>query len=480
MLALAGMTNIMGEGFRKIINSKSKTFLAFCFSFILGVSIGSLFDIGRSWLAGSFVALLVFVVLAVLFWSQMSGRFICLCLFLCAFGLWRFGSANLPVSQQLGRVLVFDGEVVSEPVMKSAETEYLVFSRVLVGKIILELPSYPSYAYGDRLNLSCYLSAPKNSLSSDFEYDKYLATRGVWSVCEKPSVNFAGRHRTILGAIFDFKKIITDRVSLLWAEPESSLIGGLLYGDRAGLSKELTDNFNRVGLSHIIAVSGYNISIICSVLMSLLIFIGLYRRSAFWVAVAGIIMFVIFAGASSSAVRAGIMGGVVLLGQYLGRPSRAVGALVFAGTIMIFADPFILFWDAGFQLSVAATAGILFLAKNGGVMCTTLSAISATLPLILYNFGRLSIVALPVNILVLWSVPYLMLFGFLSIVTSYIFWPLGLILAWVTGFGLKYIIYIAEYIGSQPWSSMDWAMPWWLVILSYLLLYRIYVWQNKK
>jgi competence protein ComEC len=471
---------LIGEELKAVINSKSKTFLAFCFSFILGVGVASLFDAGRSWLTMWYCALFACVIVSVIFWPDTRRRFICLCLFFCILGLWRFTITNLPVSFQLEQSVTFDATIVSEPIVKFAETEYLLASSALVGKISLKLPSYPAYSYGDRLDVSCYLSAPKNSLASDFEYDKYLAMRGVWSVCDTPEVKYLGRQKTLLGAIFSVKNIVTDRVSLLWAEPESSLIGGLLYGDRAGLSKELTENFNRVGLSHIIAVSGYNISIICSVLMSLLIFIGLYRRQAFWIAVIGIILFVLFTGASSSAVRAGIMGGVVLLGQYVGRPSKAVGALVFAGTVMVFANPFILFWDAGFQLSVAATAGILLLAGNGGVIRTTLSAIAATLPLIIYNFGRLSIVALPVNVIVLWLVPYLMLFGFFSIVASYVFWPLGQVLAWVTGFGLKYIIMLADFLGTKAWSSLNWTVPWWLVLLSYVLLYRIYLWQNKK
>lgn len=469
-----------GERFENTIHSKSKTFLAFCFCFILGVGVASVFNAGRSCLLLCYIVLFVCLALSIIFSAYVRHRFFCLCLFFCVLGFWRIAIANLPVSPQLEQSMTFEATIASEPVVKTVETEYLVFSSNLVGKIALKLPRYPAYSYGDRLSVQCYLSKPKNSLASDFEYDKYLATRGVWSVCDSPKVKYLGGRKTLLGAIFYFKKIVSDRVGLLWAEPESSLIGGLLYGDRAGLPKELTENFNRVGLSHIIAVSGYNISIICSVLVSLLIFIGLYRRQAFWVAVIGIVLFVFFAGASSSAVRAGIMGGVVLLGQYVGRPSRAVGALVLAGTVMVFANPFILFWDAGFQLSVAATAGILLLAGDGSVVRTTVSAIAATLPLILYNFGRLSIVALPVNIIVLWLVPYLMLFGFLSIVMSCIFWPLGQVLAWVTGFGLKYIIMIAEFIGMKAWSSLDWVMPWWLVIISYLLLFRIHLWQNKK
>ena len=128
-------------------------------------------------------------------------------------------------------------------------------------------------------------------------------------------------------------------------------MAGLLYGERSGLPLELADNFSRTGVSHIIAVSGYNISIVALALMSLFINLGLARPRAFWLVVAGIILFVIFTGAGASVVRAGIMGLIVLLAGQLGRLSRIGNVLIFTAALMLLFNPYVLIWDAGFQLS---------------------------------------------------------------------------------------------------------------------------------
>jgi competence protein ComEC len=454
----------------QIINSKSKTFLAFCFCFVLGVGFASVFEFGCESVRILYIVILISVFFAVIFWSDLPKRFFVLCVLFFALGYYRFALAEPVKDVFLGQSKKFIATIVAEPTVKFAETEYVVQSPEIKSKIYLTLPNYPEYHYGDTLSVFCFLDEPKNSPGRDFQFAKYMSMKGVGAICSNSSVssfviarspgqtgrrgNLSSLKIKFFKQIFLIKSNVSNLVARLWPEPDSSLLGGLLYGDRNGLSRELKENFNRVGLSHIVAVSGYNITIIAAAVMSVLIFIGLYRRQAFWLAIAIIFLFVIFTGASASAVRAGIMGSVFLFGQYIGRPSRAAPSLVFAAVIMILFNPYILFYDAGFQLSVLATAGMIFLAGEG-VVKTTLAAIVATLPLILYQFGRLSIVALPVNIFILWIIPYVMLGGFLSLVSATIFYPFGQALAYVTGLGLKYIIIFVNFFGSQPWASVE-------------------------
>lgn len=469
----------VGEGIKNIINSKSKTFLAFCFCFIAGTAIASFAEPDKHWAIYIYCMALIAIVLAVWSWRRSFWRFVlfAVAIFFCA--CWRYCVA-LPDDNLAGVNLIFSATVSAEPKLIDAQTEYILESAAINKKISIKLPAYPAYNFGDILQVSCYLDKPTVSPGSDFQYDKYLLTRGVGYVCLGPDAKLIGYRKSFFGYIYRLKSIVSAKAAMLWSEPESSLIGGLLYGDNTTLPKEVADNFSRVGISHIIAVSGYNISIIAAALMSALILAGLYRRQAFWVAVTGILIFVIFAGAPASAVRAGLMGTVVLVGQYLGRPSRAFPALIFAATLMILANPFTLVWDIGFQLSFVATAGILFLTRGASTVKTTLAAITATLPLILYHFGRLSIVALPVNLLVLWLIPYLMFFGFISLMAGFVIYPVAQMLAWLTGFGLKYILIIAEAVGRQSWASVAMPVPWWLMCLAYIGLYKFYLWQNKK
>jgi competence protein ComEC len=203
---------------------------------------------------------------------------------------------------------------------------------------------------------------------------------------------------------------------------------GILIGARKTLPLEIVNNFTATGVSHIVAVSGYNISIIILALEKMSWWIG--RKPAFWTSLIIIIMFVIMTGASSSVIRAAVMGSLVLFSFASGRLYSITPSLFFAVIIMLLFNPKILFWDIGFQLSFLATCGIIYILpmleqlteKFGELFnlksyfLTTCSAIIATTPLILFNFEKFSIVAPLVNVLVLPVVPPVMLFGFLSLV----------------------------------------------------------------
>ena len=156
------------------------------------------------------------------------------------------------------------------------------------------------------------------------------------------------------------KAQVQTQLEKLWPEPESSFMAGLLYGSKSGLPKELSNNFSRTGITHIIAVSGFNITIIASVLMTLAIAAGLDRRRAFWLVVGAEIFFVVFTGLSASAVRAGVMGVLALTAQYIGRTSRIGNALAFTAAVMVLVNPYVLLYDAGFQLSFLATIGLVY------------------------------------------------------------------------------------------------------------------------
>jgi competence protein ComEC len=399
------------------------------------------------------------------------------------------------------------GVIVKEPEVRIDKTHYVLqvteiqqtsSSKKIIGKVLIKAPLYPEYAYGDRLKFSCKIQVPEQSAEKIFRYDKYLATRGIWSICSYPQINFLAHGFGSGGMNFLLlaKQKIAQIIDTLWLEPESSLMAGLLYGNTSNLSVELKDNFNRTGVSHIIAISGFNITIIAVVLMNILIYLGLWRQQAFWVVVVTIIVFVFFTGASASVVRAGIMGIMVVVARQLGRVSYVGNVMTCTATIMVLVNPYIAVWDVGFQLSFLATIGLVYVAPylekyisfqrlgKIGEMITenlqsTLAAIIITLPLILYQFGRLSIVAPLVNILILWIIPWLMLLGFIAVIVGSISLFIGRILAWVTHLGLEYVITIVEWFGKQHFSTVELSLPWWGMLLGYLVLFFLLI-SNKN
>lgn len=487
-------------GETKIYNSKSRTFLAFCFCFIFGVGFFSAQTIVKDNQFVIYCGFLVIGILLFFYWGNIKYRFGLLCaLFFVLGGLRFYYSVPSQNSDYINyyndQHVIFFGEISQEIDQKISGSQTILGSLEIGGKkvrggVLLNLPLYGDFQFGDVVVIECDLKTPIGK--KDFlNYDKYLARNGVWSICggrvlvEKIAVRNSW-FKNIYNNFFNLKQRLQDRVNILWSEPESALAAGLLYGTRSGFSQDLTRDFSKVGLTHIVAISGYNISVVALVLMNGLNSVGFNKRHAFFGVLFGIVLFVLFTGASASVVRAGIMGIVVLLAVQLGRQSRVGNILIFTAVLMLLLNPFVLIWDAGFQLSFLSTLGLIYISpilNNFGInnknkflqvviesLATTLSAIVATLPLILFQFGRLSVVAPLANVLVLWTIPFLMLLSFLSIVFSYIFYPLGVILAFPTYFGLKYVIIITHYLAAWTWSSLEFNLSFWAMVAIYILL----------
>lgn len=478
-----------------IINSKSKTFLTFCFCFIGGVAATSFFEPKVS-LLYLYLSLFILVTLLIIFWQNKIARFSVICILFVVFGAVRYLLA-FPLSldniaKYTGKKTELTGYVSREPDIRLDGVRYVVNARD-IGKIFFKSNLYPRYQYGDKLKLNCELEKPE--ASDDFRYDMYMAKEGIFAICQSPWVEKIGEGDGFFGysAILWLKNKTADKINLLWHEPYASFMAGLLYGYRGGLG-ELTEDFNRTGITHIIAISGYNISIIAIILVTSFTYLYIPRKKAFWLVCGGILLFVIFSGASASVVRAGIMGALVLLAKQLGRLSRVGNVLAFSAVLMLLQNPLVLRWDAGFQLSFAATLGLVYLSPKivrgfewvpeffglRETFVATVAAIIATLPLILFNFSRLSIVAPIVNLLILWLVPWLMLFGFTAVIASFIFHPLGQVIAWITWVGLKYIVAVVSWFSDLKWAAVDFRINWLVMVLLYLLIISIFYVKNKS
>jgi len=176
---------------------------------------------------------------------------------------------------------------------------------------------------------------------------------------------------------------------------------------------------------------------------------------------------VILAGASSSVVRAGIMGSLGLIALNIGRLYAITNALAFTAVVMVFVNPLVLHFDVGFQLSFLALMGLVYLTPMlepyferipktiNKYLIPTIAAQIFTLPILLLNFDRLSLVAPLANLLILPVIPLAMLFGFLTGIVGMIFAPLAMPLAWITWGILTYIIKIVEFISRIPLASLE-------------------------
>lgn len=375
--------------------------------------------------------------------------------------------------------------------MRIEQVNYIVDTKQY-GKVYFKHDLYPRYEYGDELAITCKLQKPEPQ--EDFRYDMYLARYGVFYTCNRPKIEKTGEGKgnVVFENILTFKSTLADHVNSLWHEPHASFMAGLLYGYRGGLGS-LQELFSITGVTHIVAISGYNISLIATILSKFFISLYIPRKRAFFCIVIGIALFVIFTGMSASVVRAGIMGCLVLLAKQLGRASRVANVMVFTAVIMVAQNPFILLWDAGFQLSFLSTLGLVYVSPViqkyvekvpevfglKETMIATLSATIATLPLILSQFGRLSIVSLPVNMLILWIIPWMMMVGFLAVVISFIYFPAASLVASVGWLGLTYIIVVVQWFAGLRFAAVDVRVAWYVMVGLYVLMVLMFIMRKE-
>lgn len=484
----------MWEG---IIQSKSKAFFVLCFCFVLGVGIISVLDFQIDFVY-LFVAICVLGIFVWIYWKNRLIRFILLCVLALLCGFLRY-QWSMPVDNTdhiihyAGEKKTVIGYVAAEPDVRLDGVRYIVKLGDLKGNVYVKSAPYPKYNYGDKLELECSLRKPEPI--EDFRYDKYLARYRVFVICQGAQISKIGdgEGSRFLSGVFAVKGVVAEKINKLWHEPMASFMAGLLYGYRGGLGT-LNELFSRTGVTHIVAISGYNITIIATILMAFCTALYIPRKKAFWFITVGIIVFVIFAGASASVVRAGIMGIIVLLAKQVGRASRVGNVMMLTAVVMTLHNPYILMWDAGFQLSFISTLGLVYLtpliekpfARLPEVLgikeslISTLSAIAATLPLILFQFGRLSIVAPIVNILILWIIPAIMMIGFFAVVASFVFQPIALLLSWLAWVGMKYIVVIVEWFASLPFAAVDVRVPWFVMVLLYVGMIYLISKKHKK
>ncbi|MFY9457596.1 MAG: ComEC/Rec2 family competence protein [Candidatus Spechtbacterales bacterium] len=282
------------------------------------------------------------------------------------------------------------------------------------------------------------------------------------------------------------KDKLSESVDHSLSPPQSSLLGAIMLGETERLSYELKGKLNRSGTRHITSISGMNIMILASLLIGLGLILGMWRGQAFYFALITIILFIIMVGAPPSAVRAGIMGGIVLFAEKIGRLSQAQRLLVIAAAVMLAFNPLLLKFDIGFQLSFLATLGIAklspwFLEKFSripkkfelqNVVAMTFPAVIFTAPVLAASFGQVSVISFFTNILIVPVLGLVLALGFFAGILGIISESLGQIAFWPVWLFLTYVYKIIDWSSGLPFAVMEITVfPWYLTVLYFALLW---------
>jgi len=355
---------------------------------------------------------------------------------------------------------------------------------IRLGQFLVITEPFPEYFYGQKLEIVGKL---QKRLINRFQTDFVLNYPTIRITEGEENLNIQTK---IVASLFIFRRRLENIFSSLLPDPQASLISGIVLGARRQMSPDFRQNLRKTGTIHVVVASGYNISVVAGLLISIILrFIK--RQFALFLSVFGILVYTLMAGAEPPVVRAAIMGSLTFLAQFLGREKEAWRALIFAGGLMLLVNPLIIF-DLGFQLSFLATAGILLLGPrlNGKIfripgagenLKTTLAAQAGVLPILLANFGQISAASPIINILVLPVVPLIMILGAITALFGLIWQPLARIASWFAWVPLTYFIKIVEWFGNLPWVSFEVGkISFWWVVGYYFVLGIIFLNSNLK
>lgn len=429
---------------------------------------------------------------------------------------------NLPADRAFDRKapeVTLTGYVSSYPLVADTKQRMQVIATSLsiegveqpvTGELRLNTGIRQHYAYGQPVRVQGRLVTPPDFV--DFSYREYLARQGIHSLLYSARIDLLDDPMAgspIVRALYAFRARGEALLNRLLPEPYAALANGMLLGIEAGIPDELYETFNLTGTSHVIVISGSNVAIIAGLFLALGQRLG--SKRSLWLTLAGLGCYALLVGGDAAVLRATCMGGLYVVATTLKRRSTALVSLAAACWGMTLLNPQTL-WDVGFQLSSAATAGLILFtpgitayfsrfwlrfrggkgtaAPSGmlenakGVMTgliqdgllVTFAANVTTLPLVLYYFGRLSVVSLLTNLAIAPVQPFIMLWGSVGLLMGVIGLPwvawLLLLVPWLS---LLWTVSVVRWTAALPGASLEiMGYNLWALTFTYLCLAGIY------
>lgn len=414
------------------------------------------------------VVLIIFVVgigILCVFWKQKKVAFVGFCIFLVALGMQRvsFVLEKIPKGDEV-REVSFLAKVIKEPYQEGS------YARVIVdpegdihGNALLYVMGYTKLNQGDSVLVKGKLETPTQF--SDFDYRMFLAKDGIFYTMFSPVISIQKHGFSVFEKL---RQVFRNATNKNIPAPESFVQNAMFLGD-ATLPENMKVELNVTGTRHIIAISGMHIALFATMIGTLLLGVGMFRRQAYMATIVFVILYLFLTGFQASAVRSGIMGGAFFFGGMLGRRNDSFRMLVLACCIMLLLSPLAGRYDAGFQLSFLAVLGISlffpFLEKKLQVLpsvfgmreivAMTIAAQVFTFPVLVLSFQSFSLISLFPNLLIIPMLPPLFVVGTIFFVGSALFPFLGGILAVVPSVLLSVLLFVVHIFSLVPFASVQ-------------------------
>jgi len=447
-----------------------------------------------------FTAFLIFIIIN--FFIKIIHPVYLLIIFGLLFGIWRaqsylslLGRSN--IKQIIGQSEI-TGTIVAPPEINNNRQKIVVGEIScrhnnnqdcpdhISGNLIASLGRYPPLAYRQIISLQGQID-PISNFDDQFSYTGFLSLKNILTAISHPQIQIIkNKPPDIFWYIYHFKDMLLKILTKNFPADHAALLAGLILGEKKILPDNIYQQFITLGLSHIIVVSGYNLTLFSQLFMQNLTGL-IHRHTAFWLTVIFMVIFTIMTGAEASIVRALIMTILMISAPMLSRLPHQINAILFTAVIMIFQNPLILFYDIGFHLSFLATLGLVFISpilnhitakikflpliKNTAL--ETLAATIATLPYSIHQFSRFSLYLLPANLVILPLTGIITLSGIAFLIFSWLPTVLKNFISLPINYLLKTILTFTALVSQLPFANLSISLGWQNMIIGYVILILI-------
>ena len=402
------------------------------------------------------------------------------------------------LESQVGLAQNFQGKIVEEPDVRQTNQLLTVEISSSPTKVLISTDLSQSFKYGETINFTGKLKKPDNFLTDQgktFDYINYLRKDNILYVMSYPQIQIIseGNGNIFKNTLFSFKEKFLDKINYLIPNPESIFAGGLMFGEKSDFDKTMKQNFVDTGMIHLVTLSGYKITMIAGWFVALFSFLPL--GTAIGMGIVAIWCFVLMTGGIASAIRAGIMASLALVARATGRNYDVARALILTAVIMIMLNPFVLVFDASFQLSFIGTIAIIFFVPKiekyflwvpkrfylREIVTMTFAIYIFVAPFILYDMGNFSFVTLPANILIMPFFPATIIFGFLTGFVGLLSNFLAVPFAYISYYLLHYQLWVINLFAGFSFATFTMSnFSFILTLLIYVYFTYLLFWKNIK
>ena len=420
------------------------------------------------------------------------------------FGIFSPKKNSFLINNTNKQVTELTGKVITEPIQKNEKQQFILEVFDADGQKIKEEKTlvYASTAYkieyGDIVFVSGKLNIPEKPVFPYiFDYNLYLQRENIYTIFYQQNFELIEKQPNKIKQIsLKVKNNIENKIDNFFNPSVSSVLKSMITGNKSSLDKDIKEDFINTGLIHILVISGLHIGFCAVIFMFCFKLLGLKLNYIYLLTIPALFFYVLLTGANPPAIRAAIMFSCLLVALMLNREPLIYNALALSALVILIFNPQSLF-TASFQLSFLATFGLLYLypkfsmcfgkIKNKyikyvwDIACVTISAQIALIPLLVFYFGKISMVSFILNLIIVPVIPVIISLFFVFYISTFVSYYVSLAVSLLLSYLLKFILYVINYSASLDYSVVFFAVPGIVMILFYYFsIYVMFEIKNKK